>query len=430
MGNSCKTTVDASDIEANVIRGYFGCSDNSVVGNYCEGSDNAGIRFAVRSNNNTIEGNHIKGCGVGIEIESFITPSGCTIYCSDFPFNPNPVLPTFNPVTTEGNVVKNNTVFADLKRVGIRLAQRDRTTVPVASFPLRKCTIEGNTVIGDAPAQPNTLDDYVLVEATSGNLKDIVSSNNNWLGASTNRWVLPRAFNHFVQFDNGGNADGWVESAVTWTYISGNSFRMLGDWTKYVSVGDKIRFKQSDYTLGDGFKYGYVIGVSYVVNTAVQVVLWRDPAEPPPVYSDVISNIPITDAYFSKAASPPGHPIWFKYNPNFTGFTPGQEPAVDALFMIQGRECILSHQTTMVGQSNNNFFTVTAKVKCAGSPTGIPFYAAIDGVDGGANLLTPGKAVIGANSEIITLYKDFGFNSNTWSTIGTKRANFTLVYRI
>ncbi len=436
VGNTCKTS--SSNIEGNIIKGYFGCGDNNIVGNRCEGSIHAGIRFAIRSNNNSIVGNHIKNCRVGIEIESYITTTTGAPNDSDYPFDYAAILPAnalpLNPVATEGNTVKSNTVHAEYSvgsssQVGVRLAQRSRADATPTPFPLKNCVMGENSVIG-APAANGTLDSFVLVEAGGGSLTSLIGLNNAFLGTATNKWVLPRALSHFVQFDNGENIDGWVESAVALTYITGNSFRMLGDWTKYVSVGDKVRFKQSDYTLGDGFKYGYVIGISYSVNTAVQVVLWRDPAEPPPVHSDVISNSPITDAYFSKAASPPGHPIWFKYNPSFMGFPMGQEPAVDALYMIQGRECVLSQQTTAAGNSNANIFTVTAKVRCAGSPTGIPFYAAIEGVDGGVNLLTPGKAVIGANSDIITLHKDFGFNANTWSPTGTKRANFTLVYRI
>lgn len=101
------------------------------------------------------------------------------------------------------------------------------------------------------------------------------------------------------------SSDGWISANETWTYASSTSFTISGDLTGKYQKGDKIRLKQ-----GGGYKYFYIIGVSYSSpNTTITITGGSD-------YS--LTNSTITDNYYSKALKPQDFPNYFNWTPTVT----------------------------------------------------------------------------------------------------------------
>lgn len=73
-GNTLRTSV--SSIEGNGIKGYYGCSENSVVGNSIKGCSLGAIWFAVGSIRNHIVGNRIGQSKYGVHLQNGLTTSG------------------------------------------------------------------------------------------------------------------------------------------------------------------------------------------------------------------------------------------------------------------------------------------------------------------------------------------------------------------
>lgn len=99
-------------------------------------------------------------------------------------------------------------------------------------------------------------------------------------------------------------SEGWMAfDPVTLTYASATTFTTSVDLSSILSKGDKIKFTQTSA------KYFYITSIS---GTTVTVTGGTD-------YT--VANAAITAPYYSKAASPAGHPIWFNYTPTWTGTT-------------------------------------------------------------------------------------------------------------
>lgn len=117
------------------------------------------------------------------------------------------------------------------------------------------------------------------------------------------RWVHPAdSINNLLLFME----DGWtvVPPHVTATYASATTFTLAGDWTSVLSKGDKLRLTNTTT------KYFYVRSTSFGSGvTTVTVTGGSD-------YS--LASGAITAVYYSKAASPAGHPIWFGWQVTYS----------------------------------------------------------------------------------------------------------------
>lgn len=129
--------------------------------------------------------------------------------------------------------------------------------------------------------------------------------------------------------------DGWQPAKETWTYASSTTFTISGDKTGVFTKGDKIRLKQ-----GGGYKYFYIVGVSYSSpNTTITVSGGSD-------YS--LANSSITDTYYSHGNAV-GFPNVFSWTPTLTGGNAKLSGYDYAYFSIEGRMLSL-----VFGTSNKN----------------------------------------------------------------------------
>ncbi len=100
--------------------------------------------------------------------------------------------------------------------------------------------------------------------------------------------------------------DGWIDAHETWTYYAATTITVPSGAMNRYQRGDKIRFKQ-----GGDWKYFFVVSAA---NTAIAVKGAISGTE--------VENAPITDNYYSKAASPQGFPFVICRDVLYTGDTP------------------------------------------------------------------------------------------------------------
>jgi hypothetical protein len=98
---------------------------------------------------------------------------------------------------------------------------------------------------------------------------------------------------------------GWAPANETWTYYAADRIDVPPGAMNRYQRGDKIRFRQ-----GGEWKYFFV---DSALNT--RLVLRG-------LSGATVENAPITDAYFSKAASPQGFPFVICRDVLYTGDTP------------------------------------------------------------------------------------------------------------
>jgi len=168
-GNNCSTTV--SQQEMNGIKGYFGCSDNVVVGNIVDGPVKGGIRFAMGSARNSVVGNRILNSGIGVQIQAYIALIEGAYY------------QPLTPPAADGNNISNNIISGCAK--GIELEAQGGGGV--TNTGVRGNAIQGVTTSG-----------LSVVESAATTVTGLTAVGNTVTGAGT-PWVLPRAQQHFLQ---------------------------------------------------------------------------------------------------------------------------------------------------------------------------------------------------------------------------------------
>lgn len=210
--------------------------------------------------------------------------------------------------------------------------------------------------------------------------------------------------------DKASSFDGWIEVSDSWSYASATTVTVPTDAATKYSVGDKIKFDNSST------KYFYIVAIAATTLTLSGGTDYT------------VANSAISAIYYSKAETPLNFPASFNYSPTITGFSANPTNTVYDFF-IRGSWLTVSIRQSTGGTSNAATFTITAPVVAATVTNGqwqvaIPF---VD--DNSATLTTPGRAYISTASSTITLGKTSAAD-NTWTTSGTKRANFQLTYRI
>jgi hypothetical protein len=104
------------------------------------------------------------------------------------------------------------------------------------------------------------------------------------------------------------SSDGWLPILGTFTYASATTINVSSGAASIYSVGDKIRFQNND---SGTYLYGYIITVADTLLTII---------------GDAVPNATLTDAYYSKVATPLNFPQWFQlgtptWTTNGTAFT-------------------------------------------------------------------------------------------------------------
>jgi parallel beta-helix repeat protein len=165
-GNVLVTSVGRDEL--NGIKGYFGCSDNTVVGNYVEGVGAGAIRFAMGSARNLVSSNRIKGCAIGVQFESYLSAS------------------YYQPTTPPGD--DDNAAIGNLitgTPIGISIEAS-------GAVGLAGTTIRSNDIISPATAGVQ------ITEANSQLASTVTAVGNKISGTPTNVWTLPRGDAHFA----------------------------------------------------------------------------------------------------------------------------------------------------------------------------------------------------------------------------------------
>lgn len=199
--------------------------------------------------------------------------------------------------------------------------------------------------------------------------------------------------------------EGWSLIPYTLTYASANSFTVSGDYTSFFKIGLKLKLVQTTD------KYFQVVSSSYSApNTTVTITGGDD-------YS--LANSAITSPTYSLDETPIGFPLYFSWNPTFTGFSVSPT-TVDCRFKLLTYGIFCQILATG-GTSNANAFTITAPPGITlpvSSTLGLVFIA----IDNGAVVTTsPGKLVSDVSNRY-TIQKDFA--GNAWTTSGSKGARF------
>jgi len=129
--------------------------------------------------------------------------------------------------------------------------------------------------------------------------------------------------------------DGWIPVTGTFSYASASTITVPSGAAAVYSLYDKVKFTQHGVT-----KYGYVYPTS---DTLLTFYAGSD------FSIENTSAYPITNAYYSHAASPVGFPQWFDYTPILT-VSGGTAPTY-ATFI--NRYCMVGKMVTVYGQWYN-----------------------------------------------------------------------------
>lgn len=202
------------------------------------------------------------------------------------------------------------------------------------------------------------------------------------------------------------NADGWTPACETWIFASATTITVPSDATLKYAVGDRIKLTQSATV-----KYFYVIDVAATLLT----ITGGD--------DYTLTNVAITDNFFSHCASVVGFPSSFSYTPTVLGFSVNPTLVV-ANFNITART-VLNRVTTNNGTSNANFFRVTSALP---SIAGAGVYRGVGLGTSTSGVLFPIAVEMGPASSNLDLSNTF--NGLIWPTTGDKGAQFEIAYQI
>jgi parallel beta-helix repeat protein len=185
-GNVCVTSVGRDEL--NGIKGYFGCSDNTVIGNYVEGVGAGAVRFAMGSVGNLVANNRIKSCAVGVQFESYLPGA------------------YYQPTTPPGN--DNNAAIGNLitgTPIGISIEAS-------GAAGLAGTTIRSNDIVSPATAGVQ------ITEANSQLASTVTAVGNKISGTPT--WTLPRLEAHFaLKAANSGLVDTRPDLGIVRTVV-------------------------------------------------------------------------------------------------------------------------------------------------------------------------------------------------------------------
>lgn len=203
--------------------------------------------------------------------------------------------------------------------------------------------------------------------------------------------------------------DGWQTGSGTWTYASSTTFTVPAGDAAVMSVGTKIKLTQTTT------KYFYVTGVS---GTTITVNGGSD-------YT--VANAAITSPYFSNAATPQGHPLWFNWTTTYVNITAGNGTTV-AVFSMSGKTVNLRLNFTLGNSSSvgtaPTFTLPVTSVNYAGPTTtpigGLRVFDASGGEYVGSTYwLTTTTAIIQAWDAAATTLRPSNISSTnpmTWTT--------------
>lgn len=209
------------------------------------------------------------------------------------------------------------------------------------------------------------------------------------------------------------NMDGWIPFPIgSYTRASTTTFTGPAglDFTKFLSVGDKLLYTES---VTGSVKYAYVTAVT---TTTVTLNCGSD-------YSGGIAaaNNP-TLIYYSKSVSPVGFPDWFNYTPTYSGFSVAPSGIV-ARFRVIGRRVDLYQIISTPGTSNATTYSTSGPIAAAAETWGSTGFIQ----DNGAIINSTGHAIaIGGTT--IDVYR--GAYPTAWTNVGQKRAHIFVSYPI
>lgn len=167
-GNLLTTTV--SGLEGNGVKGYYGCSDNVVVGNYINGCMHGSIRFAMGSVRNLISSNRVVGGDVGIQIQSGL-PAASGYY---------------QPAAVSG--ITSTTIIGNtLTECGKSVEFEASGTAGISGVVLGQNLSDSPTTVA-----------YAITELSSSAVSVVQAVGNMSVG-TTAHWALARGERHFAQ---------------------------------------------------------------------------------------------------------------------------------------------------------------------------------------------------------------------------------------
>jgi hypothetical protein len=214
--------------------------------------------------------------------------------------------------------------------------------------------------------------------------------------------------------DNGlATVDGWIDPCVAWTYASSTAFTAPGDWTGIHQKGDKIKLTQTTV------KYFYLTAISYASETGLTTYTINGGSD----YS--LTDVEITDNYYSKTENPRGFPDWFNFTCIQAGFSANPTNAVYR-FKIQGNHCIAIVHQGVNGTSNSTSFSMTAPVT-AKTLTNMVWEVLAYSYDNGAMINNSVASITSAGTSFV-LSK--GGSPTGWTGSAGKRASFEISYEI
>lgn len=219
--------------------------------------------------------------------------------------------------------------------------------------------------------------------------------------------------NTLSELGDGLYADGQWIPLPTCTYVSATSMTVVGDYTAVVPVGSKLRLKQ-----GGGYKYFYIISAVFAAGvTTFGITAGID---------FTLANAAITDAYFSVAECPIGHPCRFDFDPVLSGFS--SDPTDGAYeFTLVGRRCTVRVVTALDGVSNSIFFGFDVPI-ISTTDSFSPFESLAYSAVNNGSTLTQGsvKASLATGDVNVSLARQ----GATWTASGAKAVNVELSYWI
>jgi hypothetical protein len=132
--------------------------------------------------------------------------------------------------------------------------------------------------------------------------------------------------------------EGWIDADETWTYASGTSFTIAGDYTTRYTQGVKLSVNN------DSLKYFYVISSSGLADVTTVNITGGT--------AYVLADTSMLSTVYSRDACPYGFPNTFSYQPTGAGLS--GTSSITGKFSLHGNECRL--YVALAGTSNNGTF--------------------------------------------------------------------------
>lgn len=218
--------------------------------------------------------------------------------------------------------------------------------------------------------------------------------------------VLDEAINNLIY------EGGWVSptNIGTGTYISASSFKVSGDFTSYLKIGQKLRFVNST------LKYANIESFSYAaLFTTINIIVNSD-------YT--IANTSITSIAIANN-NPPDFPAVFNYDCSPTGYSSNTSIAMYSI-----AENLVNISGVVVGVSNSTSLTFNLPVNremVASTPNAHIGFAS-DIVNNGSSTGAIGAIIHPGASKSCSVYRDQSFTG--WTNSGDKAFQFSLTYVI